>query len=147
MESKSKITEKLEEGLKNVKDQLSKLRKRGIDTKIMQLKTIRIPAKIRIAETSESKEDIKTVIDMLNSIKKEIDEAGRQKSIVEKDLAKKAWEEYKKEVKRLEMEEKEKAAAKTGASGQGLADKGAGAENQGQNKLSSLKTVAVAAGR
>lgn len=57
------------EGLKKV---ISKQRKKGLDTKIAELRMMNIPYKIRYLEVSKSKEDIKKLKILLAMVEREI---------------------------------------------------------------------------
>ena len=66
--------ENLKEKLNEIKQKMSQCRKKGLDTKIAELKAMAIPSKIRMAEATKDSKDIQKINEMLNYAKVEIDD-------------------------------------------------------------------------
>lgn len=69
----------LKSNLNKIKVELSAARKKGINAGIAELMLMNIPSKIQMAEITMDKKDINKVMELLNSAKKELDEASKEK--------------------------------------------------------------------
>lgn len=65
--------EDLKMQLNEIKQRISQFRRRGLDTKIAELKVILIPSKIRIVELTREYKDVQKISNMLNDAKAELE--------------------------------------------------------------------------
>ncbi len=70
--------ESLKEQLNDIKQKISQCRKKGLDTKIAEIKIINIPSKIKMLETTKNYKDIQKISKLLNSAKAEIEPLERE---------------------------------------------------------------------
>ena len=64
--------------LKELRDEISQLRKKGIDAKIAELKIINIPSKIQMAEITKKDDDIIKARQLILEAKKEIESIRKE---------------------------------------------------------------------
>ncbi|MCK5281912.1 MAG: hypothetical protein KAK00_00750 [Nanoarchaeota archaeon] len=67
------ISDELNSKLKELKNEISQMRKKGINVKIAEMKIMNIPSKIRIAEITNEKESNMKVEQLLDDVEKEIE--------------------------------------------------------------------------
>jgi tetratricopeptide (TPR) repeat protein len=96
--------EKLQEDLKNQKEKISQLRKKGFNTKIPEMKIMNIPHKIAMAKVTQKQRDVQIVLNLLENLKREIEEVENL-SAQGPDIGKEAEETYRKEIEALRAEE------------------------------------------
>ena len=65
--------ENLKEQLNEIKQKISQCRKKGLDTKIAEIKIMAIPSKINMVEITKDFKDIQKINEMLNTARIEID--------------------------------------------------------------------------
>ena len=65
--------ESLKEQLNEIRQTISQCRKKGLDTKIAEIKIIAIPSKINMVEITKDFKDIQKINVMLNNVRIEID--------------------------------------------------------------------------
>ena len=78
MEALDMTIDNLKDQLLEVKQHISECRKKGLDTKIAELRVIPIPAKIKLLEVTREIKDVQKVISLLNLAKNEVDEIKKQ---------------------------------------------------------------------
>ena len=75
------IIEEMKRILKELKGEISQLRKKGVDMGIAELKIINIPSKIQMAEITKKSDDLIKVRQLLAEAKKEIESAKQENQI------------------------------------------------------------------
>ena len=65
--------ENLKGQLNEARQKISQSRKKGLDTKIAEIKLMAIPSKIKMVEITKDFKDVQKIIEMLNNVKIEID--------------------------------------------------------------------------
>ncbi|MEK6946666.1 MAG: hypothetical protein AABX32_03580 [Nanoarchaeota archaeon] len=65
--------ENLKQELNQIKDKISQCRKKGMDTKIAELKIMAIPSKIKMLEVTKDFKDVQKIAKLLNDAIAEID--------------------------------------------------------------------------
>ena len=72
------IIAEMQSMLKELRDEISQLRKKGIDAKIAELKIINIPSKIQMAEITKKDDDIIKARQLILEAKKEIESIRKE---------------------------------------------------------------------
>ena len=75
------IIDEMKRILKELRGEISQLRKKGVDMGIAELKIINIPSKIQMAEITKKSDDVIKVRQLLAEAKKEIDSIKQENQI------------------------------------------------------------------
>ena len=75
------IIDEMKRILKELRGEISQLRKKGVDMGIAELKIINIPSKIQMAEITKKDDDIIKVRQLLTEAKKEIESIKQENQI------------------------------------------------------------------
>ena len=78
--------ENLKEQLNEIKQKISQCRKKGLDTKIAELKIMDIPSKINMVEITKDFKDIQKINEMLNNVRIEIDSTQKDYLIINNEI-------------------------------------------------------------
>ena len=70
--------ENLKEQLNEIKQKISQCRKRGLDTKIAELKIMAIPSKIKMVEITRDYKEVQKINNMLNDAKAELENIKKE---------------------------------------------------------------------
>ena len=78
--------EDLKAQLNEIKQRISQFRKKGLDTKIVQLKIMSIPSKIKMVEATKDYKDVKKITNMINDAKAEVRSLEKESLNIENEI-------------------------------------------------------------